>query len=67
MNSPFDFVNHRHRLILLLTCIYILLNILPQSIEACPNECTCHGPNVDCSNRGLQQIPLGIPRNVFKL
>ncbi|CAF1126727.1 unnamed protein product [Rotaria sordida] len=54
--------------LLLLTCsIYVLLLFQSHIIGACPSVCSCHGPNVDCSNRGLQTIPAGIPRNVFKL
>ncbi|CAF3549950.1 unnamed protein product [Adineta steineri] len=54
--------------LLLLSCsIYILLLFQQHITSACPPVCSCHGPNVDCSNRGLQTIPSGIPRNVFKL
>jgi hypothetical protein len=54
--------------LLLITCsIYVLLLFQQHRINACPSICSCHGPNVDCSNRGLQTIPSGIPRNVFKL
>ncbi|UJR37599.1 hypothetical protein I4U23_030296 [Adineta vaga] len=54
--------------LLLLTCsIYVLLLLQQHITDACPTVCSCHGPNVDCSNRGLQTLPSGIPRNVFKL
>ena len=36
-------------------------------VSACPSVCSCYGSNVDCSNRGLQSIPAGVPRYVFKL
>ncbi|CAF4169366.1 unnamed protein product, partial [Rotaria sp. Silwood2] len=47
--------------------IYILLLFQQNTINACPSVCLCHGPNIDCSNRGLHIIPSGIPKNVFKL
>ncbi|CAF4205393.1 unnamed protein product [Rotaria socialis] len=55
-------------LFLLSYSFYILL-LFQQSIiiNACPSVCLCNGPNVDCSNRGLQTIPYGIPKNIFKL
>lgn len=30
----------------------------------CPVECVCEGSTVDCSNRGLQEVPKDIPEQV---
>lgn len=29
--------------------------------NACPNGCTCDGTTVDCSGKGLKEIPRDIP------
>lgn len=28
---------------------------------SCPEECTCKGTIVDCSNRGLKEVPRELP------
>lgn len=33
----------------------------------CPKECQCFNLQVDCSQRGLHQVPRGIPRNAEKM
>ncbi len=33
----------------------------------CPGECVCQGLSVDCSSRGLKQIPKNIPTNAIRL
>lgn len=33
----------------------------------CPVECACQGLSIDCSNRGLKQVPKNIPLNVIKV
>jgi len=33
----------------------------------CPVECVCEGTSVDCSNRGLQEVPKDIPEQVMML
>lgn len=33
----------------------------------CPNECSCQGLSIDCSNRRLTRVPLNIPYNVIKV
>ncbi len=47
--------------------IYVILLFQQHIIHACPSVCSCRGANIDCSNRGLQIIPSGIPRDVYKL
>ena len=54
-------------LVLLTYSIYIVLLFQQHIINACPSVCSCRGANVDCSNRSLQKIPSGIPRDVYKL
>lgn len=33
----------------------------------CPKECQCFNLQVDCSQRGLNSVPRGIPRNAEKM
>lgn len=47
--------------------LLILLFFQQYIINACPSVCLCRGFIVDCSNRNLQEIPSGIPKNVLKL
>ncbi|KAL0269211.1 UNVERIFIED_CONTAM: hypothetical protein PYX00_007017 [Menopon gallinae] len=43
--------------------------ITPQSSELtkCPWACSCSGLTVDCSHRGLTQVPRNLPTNAEKL
>ncbi|CAF1204795.1 unnamed protein product [Adineta steineri] len=54
-------------LILFSSIIFIIVSFQLYFIDACPSVCLCHGVHIDCSNRNLQIIPSGIPKNVFKL
>lgn len=33
----------------------------------CPSECVCEGTTVDCSKRGLREVPQDIPEHVTHL
>ncbi|XP_070557318.1 leucine-rich repeat-containing protein 15-like [Ptychodera flava] len=44
-----------------LASIIYLLTIGMSRLEGCPAVCSCTGTTVDCSNRGLTEIPSGIP------
>ena len=33
----------------------------------CPNKCVCRSSSVDCSNKDLDTIPTGIPKDTVKL
>lgn len=35
--------------------------------EMCPERCICQGRSVDCSFRGLTQVPAGIPKITERL
>ena len=35
--------------------------------EMCPERCICHGRSVDCSFRGLTQVPAGVPKITERL
>lgn len=44
------------------------VNVLHYGAEnACPKMCTCSGTTVDCSERGLLQVPQNIPGSTEKL
>lgn len=36
-------------------------------LQRCPKVCTCTGQTVDCSNRGLAQVPRRIPLDTERL
>lgn len=36
-------------------------------IKNCPVSCVCQGLSVDCSSRGLKQVPKSIPTNAIKM
>ena len=42
-------------------------NDLGITMSNCPLECDCRGLTVDCSNRGLQNVPRLIPPEVRRL
>jgi len=33
----------------------------------CPVECVCDGTSVDCSNRGLREVPQDLPEQMTRL
>ena len=35
--------------------------------HACPKECICQGPHVDCSHRRLSSVPRGLPTDAEKI
>ena len=37
------------------------------TVSACPRECFCIMGEVDCANRGLTQVPTGLPANAKNL
>lgn len=48
--------------------VVIVAKFLNQSTTyKCPNECTCQGLSIDCSNRKLTKIPRNIPFNLIKV
>lgn len=44
-----------------------ILNFGATTENACPKLCTCSGTSVDCSERGLLQVPENIPGSTEKL
>lgn len=43
------------------------INLGLGELQRCPKVCTCTGPTVDCSNRGLVQVPRRIPLDTERL
>jgi hypothetical protein len=41
--------------------------VLADSPVACSPSCQCEGNSVDCSNRGLTQVPLDLPKDADKM
>ncbi|XP_070559167.1 carboxypeptidase N subunit 2-like [Ptychodera flava] len=44
-----------------LVSIIYLMTVSMNGLEGCPATCSCTGTTVDCSNRGLTEVPSGIP------
>lgn len=38
-----------------------------ETLNSCPDECICEGSVVDCSGKGLLEIPSELPRTTKKL
>ncbi|XP_034244479.1 protein slit isoform X1 [Thrips palmi] len=45
----------------------ILAEPRPAGDPRCPRPCTCSGPAVDCSRRGLAHVPTNLPTNIERL
>ena len=45
----------------------ILAEPRPAGDPRCPRPCTCSGPAVDCSRRGLGHVPTNLPTNIERL
>lgn len=50
-----------------LACLLVLLLLHPLPSPACPAVCRCSAEEVDCSERGLRQVPQGLPANTSTL
>lgn len=47
--------------------LLVLLLLHPLPSPACPAVCRCSAEEVDCSERGLRQVPQGLPANTSTL
>ncbi len=47
--------------------LLLVLASLLASATSCPAECTCTGTSVDCSAKGLKEVPKDLPPDVTDL